>query len=271
MRHPFLLGRSPDSERQPLEELTSSNHAGARTGKVTVARKGIIIVAGHPFRAIFRVSSENPTNKGHLDSLTEDRLGEFLWTAQVVSGAPSLTGESMPVKKSKVVSGLTAMARRGVHIKCSAFLETIGSRKPRKARICATTLFAAREVASASRSSFGRRLPLLFFEMLSCGGFVADNDHLTFHSFCCVSHPMRPVRLEFPRHSIASRSVLSRCRSHSAPGTSRCVQLTHQTRNRTLRAFCASTRQRCSVLSEIPAMYAAVLGPRSQDFTISPR
>jgi hypothetical protein len=33
----------------------------------------------------------------------------------------------MPVEKNKVVSGLTAMARRGVHIKCSAFLETIGS------------------------------------------------------------------------------------------------------------------------------------------------
>jgi hypothetical protein len=39
----------------------------------------------------------------------------------VVRGTPSLTGESMPVEKSKVVSGLTAMARRGVHIKCSAF------------------------------------------------------------------------------------------------------------------------------------------------------
>jgi Cd2+/Zn2+-exporting ATPase len=32
----------------------------------------------------------------------------------------------MPAEKSKVVSGLTAMARRGVHIKCSAFLEAIG-------------------------------------------------------------------------------------------------------------------------------------------------
>jgi|SRR5450755_1980265 hypothetical protein len=31
--------------------------------------------------------------------------------AQVVSGTPSFTGESMPVKKSKVVSGLTATAR----------------------------------------------------------------------------------------------------------------------------------------------------------------
>ena len=38
----------------------------------------------------------------------------------VVSGTPSLTGESMPVEKSKVVSGLTAMA---------AFLETIGKLK----------------------------------------------------------------------------------------------------------------------------------------------
>jgi hypothetical protein len=40
----------------------------------------------------------------------------------VVSGTPSLTGES-PVEKSKVVSGVTAMARRGVHIKGCAFLE----------------------------------------------------------------------------------------------------------------------------------------------------
>jgi hypothetical protein len=35
----------------------------------------------------------------------------------VVSGTPSLTDKSMPVEKSKVVSGLTAMARDGVHIK----------------------------------------------------------------------------------------------------------------------------------------------------------
>jgi hypothetical protein len=35
----------------------------------------------------------------------------------------------MPAEKSKVVSGLTAMARRGVHIKCSAFLEAIGKLK----------------------------------------------------------------------------------------------------------------------------------------------
>src|ERR1700732_1096526 len=35
----------------------------------------------------------------------------------------------MPVEKSKVVSGLTAMARRGVQIKCSAFLEAIGKLK----------------------------------------------------------------------------------------------------------------------------------------------
>lgn len=54
---------------------------------------------------------------------------EFLWTAQVVSGTPSLTSESMPVEKSKVVSGLTAMARRGVHIKGCAFLEAIGKLK----------------------------------------------------------------------------------------------------------------------------------------------
>jgi hypothetical protein len=32
----------------------------------------------------------------------------------------------MPVEKSKVVSGLTAMARRGVHFKGCAFLEAIG-------------------------------------------------------------------------------------------------------------------------------------------------
>jgi len=46
-----------------------------------------------------------------------------------VSGTPSFTGESMPVEKSKVVSGLTAMVRRGVQIKCSAFLEAIGNLK----------------------------------------------------------------------------------------------------------------------------------------------
>ena len=46
-----------------------------------------------------------------------------------MSGTPSLTGESMPVEKSKVVSGLTGMARRGVQIKCSAFLEAIGKLK----------------------------------------------------------------------------------------------------------------------------------------------
>ena len=44
-------------------------------------------------------------------------------------GTPSLASESMPVEKSKVVSGLTAMARRGVQIKCSAFLEAIGKLK----------------------------------------------------------------------------------------------------------------------------------------------
>jgi cation transport ATPase len=52
----------------------------------------------------------------------------------VVSGTPSLIGESMPVEKSKVVSGLTAMARRGVHIKCSAFLEAIGKLKGARCR-----------------------------------------------------------------------------------------------------------------------------------------
>ena len=32
-------------------------------------------------------------------------------------------------REKQVVSGLTAMGRRGVHIKCSAFLETIGKLK----------------------------------------------------------------------------------------------------------------------------------------------
>jgi hypothetical protein len=41
----------------------------------------------------------------------------------VVSGTPSLTGESTPVKKSKVVSGLTAMARRACISKAAHFLK----------------------------------------------------------------------------------------------------------------------------------------------------
>jgi hypothetical protein len=40
----------------------------------------------------------------------------------------------MPAEKSKVVSGLTTMARRGVHIKCSAFLEAIGKLKALRCR-----------------------------------------------------------------------------------------------------------------------------------------
>jgi hypothetical protein len=91
---------------------------------------------------------------------------EFLWTAQVVSGTPSLTSESMPVEKSKVLSGLTAMARRGVHIKCSAFLETIGSsrrslsiRLARSAKAVNTLPVSFRSTPTIRQRSGGSRRP----------------------------------------------------------------------------------------------------------------